>query len=178
MRLNTSLGAVDNTLTKLEQDIRGKNVKLQPQSNVDDELARYQKIANNYSKPDGTFVDKILSLLYWVTAVLFSVAFVLLTAPLVSDAMCSTFDLYDMYDAMFYIYAVVALIAFILIHVFLSGSVSKFGFGSFILSMFSGPVAVPVMFAVCAIIALVLALLSAALAVVIIVAVIGALCNS
>ena len=177
-QLNLNLGAIDNTITQLEKNIRDKNVRLQPQSNVDDELARYQKTADNYAKPDGTFVDTILSLLYWPTAVLFSVAFVLLTSPLVANAMCNTFDIYEMYGAIFYIYAGLALLTFILLHVFLRDMVNRFGLGSLTLSIFSGPIAIPVLFAVCAIIALVLALISAALAVIVIIGVFAALCNN
>lgn len=176
-KLNTNLGAVDTTLTKIEKEIQAKNVKITPVDNIDEEITNYENIANTYSNPDGDALDGIIKFAYWAATILFGVAFVAITGTAVASSISSTFDV-DVYGVVLFFYAVFALAGFIALHVAISKNQEEFGFGTFILSLFSGPVAVPVIWAICGLIALVLYLLSIALVIAIVVGIIAALCNS
>ena len=162
--LTENLESVEGVITTLERDIQQKNVTIMPRENIDAEIDDYKRIAESYSKSDGNIMNGLVATAYWIATVLFGVAFVAITRSNVAPWLSEVFDT-QLYEVFLIGYPIIALAIFIGLHIYLAKRFDSFGFGSFALSLFSGPIAIPAMLALSGIIVAAISLLMFAAAI-------------
>lgn len=173
--LQSDLGNVDSIMKKMEKYASGNaNVKLAPERDIDAEIAEYDVMAESYANPDDRAIDSLLKAAYWISAVLFGVAFLAITAVGVANGICASFKI-DAYGLIVVVYAILGLAGFITLHVLLARKQGGRGFGSYLLSLVTGPCTIPIIWAVCGIIAAVIYVVLIAVVIAVIAGIIAAI---
>ena len=144
--LENYLASVDAAIDGLAPVIGNSNMVIRPAADIDAEIEGYKGIADTFSYSEASVLAWFVNAAYWVSTVLLGTAFVAFTGPMLSEAVCSTFGI-SLYGFVFVVYAVLAASILIFAQVILHGLVERFSFGTYMASLVSGPLAVPILWA-------------------------------
>lgn len=176
--LTTNLESVDKVMSDLKPAILQKNISIAPDNNIDYEIEKYKNKADSYSEPKNKVLDALIKLTYWISAILFCIAFVVVTREIVAEFVVNLFKA-DLYDLIYlYVYPIMAFILFVIINYRLVKKTSEYKFGSYVLSLLSGPFAIPAVWVLCGIIYLIIHLIAIAIAIGVVVTIFAVIFNS
>lgn len=141
--LNSKLMSLDKSITNLKNDIMKGNVHFSNTEKIDSEILKYEKISQQYSPNNGDVVSTFVNLLYWLSSILFIVAFIIIAGNPIVSSMAEMFEL-EKDGLIWLLLSGFALAGFVFFNVQTAKAEKDFGLGPYLLSLSSGALAIPI----------------------------------
>jgi len=85
-RLQKNLSNLGNIAAEADKQIYGSaNVKIDPKDDVDAEIAKYSSMAKIYSNPDDNVLSVALTVMHWLSGIVFAGVFILISTPFFTE---------------------------------------------------------------------------------------------
>lgn len=173
-KINRYIDKVDSIEKKLANNIRAMSItntylnaciqkgakNIEPcNGNIDEDIEKYESIADNFSKEVNGVLNGLLKASYWLSTIPLCVLFTIITGPWVTSWMNGVIE-NDLYSVIHFAYALLSLGSFIAVNAILFKTYHTFGIGSFLLTSISSVFSVPVLWLLYGIISILIGVVS------------------